>query len=156
MMFRIIIYLHGLQISFCWFACSANLLNDVHMFSFISGYLGKMNNSTVIETTNGTGCPGNCRRATIFTPEIFFIYNLYLSITLFLGITGNGLVLAVFAKYKASTSTDWFIIFITIFDFISSIFNVPIYLTFTTGHWQTIGNDIFCKVHMFVSQSVVL
>ena len=114
-----------------------------------------MNTTTILDDVNGTTCSGTCQRSVI-TPTVLLIYNSYLSLSLILGIMGNGLVLIVFGKYKAATSTDWFIIFITIFDFISSVVNVPIYLTFSTGYWRNYGNDLICKLHMFISQSVAL
>ena len=84
------------------------------------------------------------------------IYSIYLSLIIALGVPGNLLVLLVYWKNRAVNSTDCFIIFITFYDLISASINVPIYLTFTTGTWKLYGSDIICKVHMFLSQSVVL
>ena len=88
--------------------------------------------------------------------EVIAGYNAYLSVVIALGVPGNLLVLLVYMKNGATTSTDWFIIFITLCDFLSSLINVPIYLTFTSGTWRYYGNDIICKLHMFLSQSIVL
>ena len=88
--------------------------------------------------------------------EAVTVYNVYLSLVIALGVPGNLLVLLVYLKHRRVTSTDWFIIFITLCDFISSTINVPVYLTFTSGAWEQYGSDIICKLHMFLSQSVVL
>ena len=88
--------------------------------------------------------------------EAVTVYNVYLSLVIALGVPGNLLVLLVYLKHRRVTSTDWFIIFITLCDFISSTINVPVYLTFTSGAWEHYGSDIICKLHMFLSQSVVL
>ena len=87
---------------------------------------------------------------------LLMTYNVYLVVSMVLGILGNLLVLVVYIKNGASRNTDWFIIFITVYDFISSTLNVPVYLTFTTGLWRHYGNDVICKVHMLFSQSTVL
>ena len=88
--------------------------------------------------------------------EAITVYNVYLSLVIALGVPGNLLVLLVYLKHRRVTSTDWFIIFITFCDFISSTINVPVYLTFTSGAWEQYGSDIICKLHMFLSQSFVL
>ena len=88
--------------------------------------------------------------------EIIFAYNLYLIISMVLGLLGNLLVLAVYIKHGAKYNTDWFIVFITVYDFISSFLNVPVYMTFTIDVWRHYGNDIICKIHMVFSQSTVL
>ena len=95
------------------------------------------------------------------TPEelprgVLFAYNAYLSCTIAFGVPGNLLVLLVYLKHGPARGTDSFIIFITFYDFITTFINVPVYLTFTTGTWKYYGNDIICKVHMFLSQTVVL
>ena len=69
-----------------------------------------------------------------------------------LGSLGNLMVLFVYCKNGIAHTTDWFIIFLGIFDFISSFLNVPVYLTFTTGLWSRFGNDIICKIHMTFGQ----
>ena len=83
-------------------------------------------------------------------------YNVYLSGTIAFGVPGNLLVLLIYVKSGPATSTDWFIIFISIYDLISSLISVPIYLTFSTGTWTYYGNDVICKLHMFISQSAAL
>ena len=83
-------------------------------------------------------------------------YNAYLSGTIAFGVPGNLLVLLIYRKSGPVSSTDWFIIFISIYDLISSLISVPIYLTFSTGAWRHYGSDVICRLHMFVSQSVVL
>ena len=100
----------------------------------------------------------NTNSVTLIGPsnEAVTVYNVYLSFVIALGVPGNLLVLLVYLKHRRVTSTDWFIIFITLCDFISSTINVPVYLTFTSGAWEQYGSDIICKLHMFLSQSVVL
>ena len=127
-------------------------LNEMLVFCI---HRSTMNNSNQLDDGLGAECNGTCPER-VFTPSIYLAYNAYLCVSIALGIAGNGLVLMVFAKYKVSTSTDWFIFFITVFDFISSFVTVPVYLTVSTGFWKHIGNDIMCKIHMFISQSVVL
>ena len=83
-------------------------------------------------------------------------YNVYLAVSMALGFLGNLLVLVVYCQNGTTHTTDWFIIFISIFDFISSFLNVPVYLTFTTGLWSRFGNDVICKIHMTFSQSTVI
>ena len=83
-------------------------------------------------------------------------YNAYLSATIAFGGPGNLLVLLIYGKSGPVSSIDWFIIFISIYDLISSLISVPIYLTFSTGAWKHYGSDVICRLHMFVSQSVVL
>ena len=83
-------------------------------------------------------------------------YNIYLAISMALGSLGNLMVLFVYCKNGIAHTTDWFIIFIGIFDFISSFLNVPVYLTFTTGLWSRFGNDIICKIHMTFGQFTVI
>ena len=83
-------------------------------------------------------------------------YNAYLSGTIAFGVPGNLLVLLIYLKSGPVTSTDWFIIFISIYDLISSLISVPIYLTFSIGTWIYYGNDVICKLHMFISQSAAL
>ena len=88
--------------------------------------------------------------------EATLSYNIYLAVSMTLGLFGNLLVLIVYFRNGAAHSTDWFIIFISIFDFISTFLNVPVYLTFTTGLWSRFGNDIICKIHMTLSQSTAI
>ena len=83
-------------------------------------------------------------------------YNVYLSATITFGVPGNILVLLIYLKSGAVTSADWFIIFISIYDLISSLISVPIYLTFSSDTWIYYGNDVICKLHRFISQSAVL
>ena len=110
-------------------------------------------------TMNSTGPFTNTSEITqtaVKVPQTALLaYNIYLTITMALGLPGNILVLLVYSKTETKTSTDWFIIFITIYDFLSSFLNVPVYLTFTTGLWPRFGNAIICKAHMVSSQSVV-
>ena len=89
-------------------------------------------------------------------PDGDLIYNAYLVGTITFGGPGNLLVLLIYLKSGPISSTDWFIIFISIYDLISSLISVPVYLTFSTGTWRHYGNDVICKFHMFVSQSAVL
>ena len=109
-----------------------------------------MNNTT--ENSNSTAFT----TLSVEMSEIIWIYNLYLIVAMVLGFLGNILVLAVYIKNGAIRTTDWFIIFISVYDFISSSLNVPVYLTFTTGLWRHYGNDVICKIHMVFSQSTVL
>lgn len=90
------------------------------------------------------------------TWEILLAYNLYLGFSMVVGLLGNLLVLVVYIKTGTRNNTDWFLIFITIYDFVSSSLNVPVYITFTTGFWRQYGNDVICKIHMVFSQSTVL
>ena len=83
-------------------------------------------------------------------------YNAYLSGTIAFGVPGNLLVLLIYLKSGPVSSTDWFLIFISIYDLISSLISVPVYLTFSTGAWRHYGSDVICRLHMFISQSVVL
>lgn len=87
---------------------------------------------------------------------LLYVYNTYLYLMIILGVLGNLLVLVVFIKHHPSTTTDWFILFITTCDFITSFINVPVYVSLTNGLWEHFGNNIICKVHMFISQSLVL
>ncbi|XP_053404889.1 cephalotocin receptor 1-like [Mercenaria mercenaria] len=89
-------------------------------------------------------------------PEFFKAYNIYLYLMIVFGVLGNFIVLVVFIRHPPSNSTDWFILFITIYDFISSLLNVPVYATFTNGYWRVYGTTILCRLHMFLSQSLVL
>ena len=88
--------------------------------------------------------------------EAIFAYQTYLTVSMVLGFLGNLLVIVVYCKNGTVHNTDWFIIFISIFDFISSFLNVPVYLTFTNGMWYSVGNDVICKIHMTFSQSTVI
>lgn len=89
-------------------------------------------------------------------PGIFKIYNIYLYMMIALGVIDNLIVLIVFLNNRPSTTTDWFILSITVCDFISSVINVPVYVTFTNGYWQKYGTTLICRLHMFLSQSIVL
>ena len=89
-------------------------------------------------------------------PAYFSAYNIYLYLMMVLGVPGNMMVLAVFSFYRPSTTTDWYILSITICDFISSSVNVPVYSTFTNGYWSIYGTTLICRLHMFLSQSIVL
>lgn len=89
------------------------------------------------------------------SPEIIQAYNIYLYIMITLGVPGNFLVIFIFLKHHPSTTTDWFILGITTCDFVTSLINVPIYVTFTNGIWKLYGNNILCQLHMFVGQSLV-
>ena len=118
---------------------------------FQTSRLSKMNNSS---TESNDTIP---RDTMVVLPEGAIIaYNAYLSGTIAFGVPGNLLVLVIYLKSRPVTSTDWFIIFISIYDLISSLISVPIYLTFSIGAWIYYGNDVICKLHMFISQSAVL
>ncbi|MEW8545655.1 MAG: 7 transmembrane receptor [Candidatus Thiodiazotropha sp.] len=106
--------------------------------------------------TTGLTNTSEVTQAAVRIPQVaILVYNIFLTITVALGLPGNFLVLLVYFHTETRTSTDWFIIFITIYDFLSSLLNVPVYLTFTTGLWPRFGNDIICKAHMVISQTVV-
>ena len=106
---------------------------------------------------NGSLLSNTSNVTQIVVPEgAVLVYNIYLSMIIALGVLGNLLVLFVYFKNKTVNSSDWFIIFITVYDIITASVNVPIYLTFTNGTWKLYGSDIICKLHMFLSQSVVL
>lgn len=89
-------------------------------------------------------------------PDFYQIYNWYLYVMIALGVVGNFVVLVVFIRHPPSTTTDWFIVFITVCDFVSSFINVPVYATFTNGYWRLYGTTLLCRLHMFISQSLVL
>ncbi|XP_060565322.1 trace amine-associated receptor 3-like [Ruditapes philippinarum] len=89
-------------------------------------------------------------------PEYFNIYNIYLYLMIIFGVSGNIIVLVVFFYNPPSNTTDWFIFTITVCDFISSSVNVPVYATFTNGFWRVYGTTLICRLHMFLSQSIVL
>ena len=111
-----------------------------------------MQNNTSFDGTNSSAL------ATLpsLTWEAILAYNIYLAVSMALGFLGNLLVLVVYCKNGTAHTTDWFIIFISTFDFISSFLNVPVYLTFTTGLWYRFGNDVICQIHMTFSQSTVI
>ena len=88
--------------------------------------------------------------------EFFNVYNIYLYLMIIFGVVGNVIVLLVFLNNRPSTTTDWFILSITVCDFISSFVNVPVYSTFTNGYWNIYGTTLICRLHMFLSQSIVL
>ena len=94
--------------------------------------------------------------APVIKNEIIEAYNVFLYSIIALGIPGNLLVLIVFAKHRPSNTTDWFILFITSCDLLSSLFSVPVYVTFTNTMWIKYGTDFLCKLHMFFSHSIVL
>ena len=89
------------------------------------------------------------------SPGTLFIYNVYLYTTIVLGALENGIVLYVFARHSPSSTTDWYILFITICDFISSLVSTTLYASFTNGLWQKIGSTMLCKIHMCFSQTIV-
>ena len=123
----------------------------IFLFPFFFRYFDAitMTNGSLLSTTSNV--------TQIVVPDgAITVYTIYLSLIIALGVPGNLLVLFVYLKNRAVTSTDWFIIFITFYDLISSSINVPVYLTFTTGAWKLYGSDFICKLHMFLSQSVVL
>ena len=90
------------------------------------------------------------------TPDILAAYNAYLYTVIALGIPGNIIVLTVFIYQRALNTTEWFILFITLYDLLSSLFNVPVYVSFTNGIWKNYGTEFICQFHMFFSQTVVL
>ena len=127
----------------------------VYHFLLLSNHLFRQTQAT--EMANGSLLSNTSNVTISAVPEgAITIYNVYLSLIIALGVPGNLLVLLVYWKNRAVNSTDWFIIFITFYDLISASINVPVYLTFTTGTWKLYGSDIICKMHMFLSQSVVL
>ena len=79
---------------------------------------------------------------------IYLAYNIYLGLCMTLGLFLNLFVTLVHFRNGAKNSTDWFIVFINIYDFIISTVIVPVHLTKTTGLWQQYGNDVICKLHM--------
>lgn len=116
-----------------------------------------MNGTTVTDcSTNVSDSETDVRQGFAFDKDILLAYNLYLYITIILGVPGNLIVLIVFVKHPPTTSTDWFIVFITVCDFVTSSVHVPIYVTFSNGIWAVYGTDLICKLHMFFSQSIVL
>ena len=130
---------------------SSNTVCMIFHFPFFFRYFDTktMTNGSVLSNTSNV-------TQSVIPDGAITVYNIYLSLIIALGVPGNLLVLFVYLKNRAVTSTDWFIIFITFYDLISSCINVPIYLTFTTGAWKLYGSDFICKLHMFLSQSVVL
>jgi len=115
------------------------------------------NNSTQVdEVYYGSN---NTLASTVYNPVspeaksalIAFLYSVIV-----IGILSNVVVLTVFISRKPSSTTDWFILFITVYDFLSSLFNVPIYVTMFNGLWSQFGSNYLCKVHMCFSQCVVL
>lgn len=117
-----------------------------------------MDNTTVSITDNTTDNINTTFNVGLLTEtlDILLAYDAYLCISMVLSFMGNLLVLVVYSKTGTNNSTDWFLIFITIYDFVSSFLNVPVYLTLTTGLWQQFGNDVICKIHRVFSQSTVL
>ncbi|KAH3707367.1 hypothetical protein DPMN_066769 [Dreissena polymorpha] len=105
---------------------------------------------------------GNCslnnlnQNMPAITQTILSTYTMFLYAIIALRVSGNLIVLFVFIKHKPASTTDWFILFIATCDFFSSAFNVPVYVTFTNTFWAKYGNDVICKLHMFLSQSIVL
>ena len=127
----------------------------VYHFKLLLNHLFRQTQATAM--ANGSLLSNTSNVTISAIPEgAITIYNIYLSLIIALGVPGNLLVLLVYWKNRVVNSTDCFIIFITFYDLISASINVPVYLTFTTGTWKLYGSDIICKVHMFLSQSVVL
>lgn len=88
--------------------------------------------------------------------DAFFVYNIYLYSTIALGCIGNGVVLFVFFRFPPKISTNWFIFFITLCDFMTSAFTTPVYAVFSNGLWQSAGTEWVCKLHRFASQVLVI
>lgn len=124
------------------------------MLLFVSVDLFKMDASS--NTSEDVWPQENVTLSTAMSTTVLHIYHIFLYVMISLGVPGNLLVLIVFIKHHPSTTTDWFILFITTCDFITSLINVPVYATFMNGLWRYFGNDIICKLHMFISQSLVL
>ena len=82
------------------------------------------------------------------TNGIYLAYNIYLSICMILGLSLNSFVILVQFRSGDKTSSDWFIVFINLYDFLISSLIIPIFLTYSTGLWKLYGNDVICKVHM--------
>lgn len=119
-----------------------------------------MNTTLCVNLTNVTSCHSNSSgsfpRGFTIDKDVLAAYNLFLYLMISLGVPGNFLVIVVFVKHPPSTSTDWFLLFITTFDFISSLVHTPIYVTFTNGVWKLYSSDVICKLHMLFSQAIIL
>ena len=115
------------------------------------------NNSNPLNaSSNASNANGGFKFVNPITPDILAAYNAYLYIVIALGIPGNIIVLTVFIYQRTLNTTEWFILFITLYDLLSSMFNVPVYVSFTNGIWKYYGTEFICQFHMFFSQSVVL
>jgi len=90
--------------------------------------------------------------------DLLEAYNIYLYAIIVVGVLGNGVILIVFYKFRPATSNERFITVtvIAVCDLLSSVFNTPIYATFTNGTWvQLFGNNAICQIHMLFSQVIV-
>jgi hypothetical protein len=80
----------------------------------------------------------------------------YLSVVIVIGILGNGLILAMYISHKNKMATDWYFIFVAIFDLAMCVCGVPVQLSFQTKTWYRLGSDAVCRGYYFLTQSLTV
>ena len=124
-------------------------------FSFISDLEKRTPERKINNTSTGENDTRISEVSAAFPDGDLIAYDAYLSGTITFGGPGNLLVLLIYLKSGPVSRTDWFIIFISIYDLIPSLISVPVYLTFSTGTWRHYGNDVICKFHTFARASLL-
>ena len=74
-----------------------------------------------------------------------------------IGVPGNVLVVTTVFRLKQRTSTDWFILFISLSDLLSLLISCPLYvMIFNSWLWRRIGTSFLCSLHHFVLHVVFI
>ncbi|RUS76777.1 hypothetical protein EGW08_015454 [Elysia chlorotica] len=125
----------------------------------------EMNSSSHVTGTNasnGTGTapqdgPGLARMALV--PEIpGWVSSLYLCmlcLSILVGVPGNALTLAAYARIKNKTSCDWYILVVALTDLASCLFRSPVYILEHKGVWLRYSTSDLCKFISWLSQTTV-
>ena len=80
---------------------------------------------------------------------------IYVIIAMVIGMPGNSLVFFILLKVKRKTSTDWFVIFITLCDFVSLLFNGTV-LELTGQIGKKTHTEYICRCIVYVTHFVIL
>ena len=90
-------------------------------------------------------------------PQVIRVFYIcFLVICLIIGVPGNILIATVYGCLNNKSTTDWFILFVAIFDTLICCLEVPFFLSFEIVNWKINTNNAICQVFVWISQSLTL
>jgi len=75
-----------------------------------------------------------------FTHAGFFIF----------GVLGHSMVVFVLQHTKQKSSTDVYLLWLSIVDLTHLLLNIPMFVMISTGLWSYISSSVLCKIHHFL------
>ncbi|KAK3787073.1 hypothetical protein RRG08_031548 [Elysia crispata] len=125
----------------------------INMLDANTSYIGNNSNGTDTRAEDKLGL------ALFALPQIpAWLSSLYLSmlcLSILIGVPGNTLTVVAYARIKAKTSCDWYILIVAWADLVSCLFRSPVYIMEHLGVWLHHSNSDLCKVISWLSQITV-